>query len=84
MFLTVTEEFDETAINPGNLLDEKGRVVLKFEVKNKIFHSPGSLKRTLNGVFKSLVMDNNEKIFLGKTDIYAELVKYGRYNVNFI
>lgn len=73
---SAAEEFDETAINPENFLDEKGSVVLKFEVKNKIFHFPDSLKRTLNGVFKSLVMDNNEKIFLGKTDIYAELVKY--------
>ncbi|VDH91778.1 Hypothetical predicted protein [Mytilus galloprovincialis] len=56
-------------------MGDKGHVVVNFEVKNKIFHSNDSLNRTLNEVFNTIVLKGNEKNLLGKTDIYAELVK---------
>ncbi|CAG2197126.1 unnamed protein product [Mytilus edulis] len=77
----VTEEFGEPKINLPEkvtgtcLMGNKGHVVVNFEVKNKIFHSTDSLHRTLKGVFNTLLMKGNGKNFLGKTDVYAELVK---------
>ncbi|XP_052067784.1 uncharacterized protein LOC127707292 [Mytilus californianus] len=75
------EEFEEPRINLPEkvtrkcLMGNKGHVVVNFEVKNKIFHSPDSLNRTLKGFFNTLLMKGNGKDLLGKTDVYAELVK---------
>lgn len=87
-FCNVTGEYGEPTINLPEkvtgtcLMGNKGHVVVKFEVKNKIFHSTDSLHRTLKGVFNTLLMKGNGKNFLGNADLYAELVKSGRRNVN--
>ncbi|XP_052097324.1 uncharacterized protein LOC127732294 [Mytilus californianus] len=85
---SAAEEFEEPTINlPDNatgacLMGDKGHVVVNFEVKNKIFHSPDSLNRTLKGFFNTLLMKGNGKDLLGKTDVYAVLVKSSKRNVN--
>ncbi|XP_076085238.1 uncharacterized protein LOC143056051 isoform X2 [Mytilus galloprovincialis] len=82
------EEFGEPKINLPEkgtgtcLMGNKGHVVVNFEVKNKIFHSTDSLHRTLKGVFNTLLMKGNGKNFLGKTDVYAELVKSEKEEAN--
>ncbi|CAC5369860.1 unnamed protein product [Mytilus coruscus] len=78
---SAAEEFEEPTINlpdkttGTSSMGDKGHVVVNFEVKNKIFHSPDSFNRTLNGFFKTLVMKGKGQNLLGKTDVYAELVK---------
>lgn len=84
MFFNVTEEFEEPIIYMPEkatgtcLIGDKGHVVVNFEVKHKIFHSNDSLNRTLNEVFNTIVLKGNGKNLLGKTDVYAELVKSGK------
>ncbi|CAC5405129.1 unnamed protein product [Mytilus coruscus] len=78
---SAAEEFEEPIIYMPEkaigtcLMGDKGHVVVNFEVKTKIFHSPDSLNKTLNEVFKTIVLKGNGKNLLGKTDVYAELVK---------
>ncbi|CAC5406360.1 unnamed protein product [Mytilus coruscus] len=78
---SAAEEFEEPTINLPEkatgtcLMGNKGQVVVNFEVKNKIFDSPDSLNRTLKGFFNTLLMKGNGTNLLGKTDVYAELVK---------
>ncbi|CAG2236465.1 ERBB4 [Mytilus edulis] len=78
---SAAEEFEEPIIympekaTGTSSMGDKGHVVVNFEVKKKIFHSNDSLNRTLNEVFNTIVLKGNGKNLLGKTDVYAELVK---------
>ncbi|XP_076085121.1 uncharacterized protein LOC143055949 isoform X2 [Mytilus galloprovincialis] len=78
---SAAEEFEEPIIYMPEkatgtcLIGDKGHVVVNFEVKNKIFYSNDSLNRTLNEVFNTILLKGNGKNLLGKTDVYAELVK---------